>query len=738
MSTDIEPARSPRVVDAERHTPLPPRQPIRRRPTGDAPPLPRRVESTGIGWLVVAAVLVGAMIVVFRNGLRGPAMTLTVVDDAVVGWLAQLLQLQPEFTFVPRAIAAATSWWTLLALLYGTALALVILRRFRHLLVLLIVQSVTAVLVTVVNAITQRPRPFGVEITGGWGGWATPSAPVTMVTLALMGILYTLVPHGHLRTIGKVIAAVIVGMAAVARMALGLDAPTDVLVAAALGVALPLTAFRFFTPSDVFPVAYRQGQRAHLDVTGERGEAIRRALEEQLGVHVQSITPIGLAGSAASTPLRVRVAGEPQVELLAKLMAQSHLRSDRWYKLGRELLYGKLEDEAPFNSVRRLVEQEDYNLTVLHRAGILCPAPLGFVEIVPGREYLIVMEFMTGAIEIGDADVDVGIIDDALGVVRRMWDAGIAHRDIKPSNLMIRDGRVIVVDPGFVQVRPSPWRQAVDLANMMLVLGLRADPRLVYERALRQFTVAEICEAFAATRGITMPTQLRRMIRQQGRDLHAAFVRLLPTKPKPIPIQRWNRRRVLLLAAAAALLALVVANPAFFTDTEQIKRTPTSLEDAGCDVYEPQWLAAQAVPTASRIPCMRALPAGWTVSGGTANNGRAEWIIDHNVTSGGTDEEQMLISLTPSCNLEGTTEQPRDASGVRHYKRLSVNGDAFTATWIDVFDGGCASATTKTTISQLEPLEIDLRSAWTYSTRTELADALEQRSKGKLQLDPAT
>ncbi|HEY9378676.1 MAG TPA: phosphatase PAP2 family protein, partial [Jiangellaceae bacterium] len=259
MSTDIEPARSPRVVDAERHTPLPPRQPIRRRPTGDAPPLPRRVESTGIGWLVVAAVLVGAMIVVFRNGLRGPAMTVTVVDDAVVGWLAQLLQLQPEFTFVPRAIAAATSWWTLLALLYGTALALVILRRFRHLLVLLIVQSVTAVLVTVVNAITQRPRPFGVEITGGWGGWATPSAPVTMVTLALMGILYTLVPHGHLRTIGKVIAAVIVGMAAVARMALGLDALTDVLVAAAVGVALPLTAFRFFTPNDVFPVAYRQG-----------------------------------------------------------------------------------------------------------------------------------------------------------------------------------------------------------------------------------------------------------------------------------------------------------------------------------------------------------------------------------------------------------------------------------------------------------------------------------------------
>jgi tRNA A-37 threonylcarbamoyl transferase component Bud32 len=590
--------------------------------------------------------------------------------------------------------------------------------------------------VTIVNAITQRPRPFNVEILGGWGGWALPSLPVATLTLALTGILYTLVPSGRLRTIGKIVVAVILGLVAITRMALGLDAPTDVLIAVALGVAIPLAAFRFFTPNDVFPVAYRQGQRAHLDVTGERGDAIRRALEEQLGLQVLSITPVGLAGSAASTPLRVRVAGEPQVELLAKLMAQSHLRSDRWYKLGRELLYGKLEDEAPFSSVRRLVEQEDYNLSVLHRAGILCPAPLGFVEIVPGREYLLVMEFMAGAVEIGEAEVDVDIIDDALGVVRRMWDAGIAHRDIKPANLMVRDGRVIVVDPGFVQVRPSPWRQAVDLANMMLVLALRADPQLVYERALRQFTIDDISEAFAATRGITMPTQLRRMIRQQGRDLHAAFVRMLPNRPKPIPIQRWNRRRVLLLAGAGVVVALLVANPAIFTDTEQITRTPIGLEDAGCDRYEPQWLAAQAVPSAALIPCVRALPAGWAVVGGTANNGRFEILIDHNVTSGGSEEEQLLVSLTPSCDLSGTTEQPRDASGVRHYKRLSAGDNAFIASWIDVFDGGCVTATTQTTMSLVEPLEAEVRLTWAYNTRAELDDVLRERSSGKLHLAP--
>src|SRR3712207_7998983 len=80
-----------------------------------------------------------------------------------------------------------------------------------------------------------------------------------------------------------------------------------------------------------------------------------------------------------------------------------------------------------------------------------------------------------------------------------MWELGVAHRDIKPANLLVRDGRLVVIDTAFAEVRPSPWRQAVDLANMMLVLGLRTDAERVYRRARLQFTDEEIAEAFAAT-----------------------------------------------------------------------------------------------------------------------------------------------------------------------------------------------------------------------------------------------
>ena len=70
----------------------------------------------------------------------------------------------------------------------------------------------------------------------------------------------------------------LVALVGLSRMALGVDAPTDMLVGVALGVTVPLLAFRWFTPDEVFPVSYRRGRSAHLDVGGARGQAIRRAL----------------------------------------------------------------------------------------------------------------------------------------------------------------------------------------------------------------------------------------------------------------------------------------------------------------------------------------------------------------------------------------------------------------------------------------------------------------------------
>ena len=118
-----------------------------------------------------------------------------------------------------------------------------------------------------------------------------------------------------------------------------------------------------------------------------------------------------MESSAGSTPLRLRVEGAPQEYLFAKLYTKGHVRADRWYKIWRTILYGSLEDEHPFQTVRRLAEYEDYALRLLQDVGIGVARPYGIVEITPEREYLLVTEFFDGAVEIGGADIDDQVID---------------------------------------------------------------------------------------------------------------------------------------------------------------------------------------------------------------------------------------------------------------------------------------------------------------------------------------
>jgi tRNA A-37 threonylcarbamoyl transferase component Bud32 len=187
------------------------------------------------------------------------------------------------------------------------------------------------------------------------------------------------------------------------------------------------------------------------------------------------------------------------------------------------------------------------------------------VEITPEREYMIVMEFFPGATDLGAATVDDAVIDEGLAVVRGLWDAGVAHRDIKPSNVLVQDGHVRLIDVAFAAVRPTPWRQAVDLANMMLTLALCSSPEQVYERALLQFAPEDIAEAFAASRGITVPTQLRARIRADGRDLVSRFRALAPARP-PVAIQLWSVRRVGLTMGVVALLAATLGLAVVYLD----------------------------------------------------------------------------------------------------------------------------------------------------------------------------
>ena len=149
---------------AQRIPPGTVRRARRRRPTGEAPPLPYHLQTSGVRWLIAAVVLVALTIAVFARGLRGLAVDVTVADDAVVKRLTDLQA--PGLVGLFRALAAISSWWVLNGLLAGL---LVALRRFRQLIVVVILAQLLSLIVEAwVGPLAQRPRPFGVIIGAGW------------------------------------------------------------------------------------------------------------------------------------------------------------------------------------------------------------------------------------------------------------------------------------------------------------------------------------------------------------------------------------------------------------------------------------------------------------------------------------------------------------------------------------------------------------------------------------------
>ena len=703
----------------------------RRRPSGAPPPLPRHLETTGVGWLLAAVGLVAVFAISFAASRHWAAVAVTAADDRIVRWLSGLRS--GWLASVVAVAAFPASWLASKILAWCIVVPLLVFRRVRHLVVFVVALAVASQLTVVLSAVLKRPRPFGVVSDGTWNGYALPSVQVAILAAGLVSVLYVLVPEGRWRQVGKWAVTAIVALAGLARVALGLDAPTDVLLGAVIGVTIPLLAFRWFTPNEVFPVSYRRGSSAHLDVGGARGQAIRRALAEQLGLEIEEVKPFGLAGSAGSTPLRIKVKGDPGTILFGKLYARSHLRSDRWYKLGRELLYGRLEDEKAFNTVGRLVQQEDYALRLLRDAGLPTPAPHGVVELTPEREYLLVTEFFDGATELGEAEVDQGVIDDGLGIIRRLWDAGLAHRDVKPANLLVRDGRMLLIDVAFVQAHPSPWRQAVDLANMMLCLALRTSPELVYQRALRQFSVEEVTEAFAATRGLTMPSQLRNLMRAQGRDLHAEFLELLPERPRPIAIQRWSIRRIGLAVLTLLLAAFIlnIAGSVLISDGG-VQTAPIKAQTLRCEPHEPLLLMAQSVPTASLVPCIELLPAGWTLGDVVVGNEGSQFTLTSD--RGGV----VVAELTASCDLAGAVELTSEQPGARRYLRIDRNPAGVAMTRAYTFPGGCVTQRLVAPEASRQRLASESSSALGFTTRDDLAAALRRDSDGRLHLEVPT
>ena len=229
-----------------------------------------------------------------------------------------------------------------------------------------------------------------------------------------------------------------------------------------------------------------------------------------------------------------------------------------------------------------------------------------------------------------------------------------------------------------------------------------------------------------------MPSQLRHMIRAQGRDVHAEFLDLLPERPAPISNQRFSLRRFGL--ALMVLVALAIIVPMFVAWALETERTNSSLNtsDLGCDDQEALWLMAQAVPSASAVPCVQLDRPDWSLNDVKVGRGFASIVFD---VIQPFQEAAVTVELLPACDLAGSTEISSDQPGARRYIRIDRDATPVRVTRSYTFQGGCM---TERFVSAVSPqrLASDASSTFGFVTRDQLARDLDRRSAGRLQLDP--
>jgi hypothetical protein len=231
----------------------------------------------------------------------------------------------------------------------------------------------------------------------------------------------------------------------------------------------------------------------------------------------------------------------------------------------------------------------------------------------------------------------------------------------------------------------------------MLVLAVRTDPGRVYRQALNYFTEAELAEAFAATRGVASPTQLRAFMKRDPRDLLAEFRTLAPPR-RPIVLQRWSVRRVTLAAAMLAIFAV----PTVFGIGLLLPSGAFTGHAPGCGTGHTMILAAQAVPSAAFLPCIAALPSGWTTVNAEISSGQASFGLDSGSLAGaggvrfvlGQPVQQLqtvTITLTATCDTSGAQQIPSDQPGMRRFERPLSLVPQFSGVRYYTFPGGCAT-----------------------------------------------
>jgi len=148
------------------------------------------------------------------------------------------------------------------------------------------------------------------------------------------------------------------------------------------------------------------------------------------------------------------------------------------------------------------------------------------------------------------------------------------------------------------------------------------------------------------------------VMKQDPRDLLAQFRRLAPER-RPIPIQRWSVRRVALAAGLVVSLVVAIGGTVYLLTPDQ----DFEIFPPTCRAQTATVLMAQAVPAATAIPCVEALPTGLSFASAIAHNGEARFWLN----SDRAGEKAVTVTLAGSCDTPRARPVSTDEAGTERF-----------------------------------------------------------------------
>ena len=135
---------------------------------------------------------------------------------------------------------------------------------------------------------------------------------------------------------------------------------------------------------------------------------------------------------------------------------------------------------------------------------------------------------------------------------------------------------------------------------------------------------------------------------------------------------------------------------------------------------------AQAVPSATAVPCVAALPAGWSVGGVKAGRRLAQFWLNSN--QAGNHAVDVTLRPEAACVLQGSHEVASDEVGMRRFELPTALPPHLRAVRMYVTDGQCVTYrfAFKGDVNASAIAVLD--SALGFQPRDELVKVVKQRS----------